>query len=484
MRIEDLIYSDLREQVTIVIDEIESAGTEKLDTFPSLLQDVFQSFYSLSPQLNNSETLTITARQINAEIMNFIMSSDEYRAIKPLTEGRELPAYEAVHEFAKYMLDKLDNLLNTDSGSNAAEVLDSLERQQEQLLSKILAAIENGDLSAKDSVLNMVETLTGKQQQIERLSEIVSQNIRKNRDVIQSALSSAAEKAQETSDIIKSWGNGDNSPQAIQQNAELLRRVQMSSKLCEIVKYLGRYLEVFDNARKSSFNYGRGDKYDTVYGNDFTRALSCEYASLALPETIPIFIKKVQQKKLKQYRKRERITKGYGDIVVCIDESGSMTGDTIAWAKAVALVLLKYTTLKKRSCAMIRFASRGSTATHIFKEAKYTADDVFAFAESFLNGGTDFETPLKSAVKLIESEEFQNADVVFITDGECGISDKFAESFRNKSVQLKFKVTGIVIDTDATDMSFSLEPFCEKVYRLSELTGDDIAADIIKRKFR
>ena len=95
---------------------------------------------------------------------------------------------------------------------------------------------------------------------------------------------------------------------------------------------------------------------------------------------------------------------------------------------------------------------------------------------------TDFETPLTKAVELIESEGFENADVMFITDGECHISDEFASNFRDKSKQLKFKVTGILIDTNEADAGSSLEPFCEKVYRLSEMTGDDIATAIITSK--
>ena len=36
-----------------------------------------------------------------------------------------------------------------------------------------------------------------------------------------------------------------------------------------------------------------------------------------------------------------------------------------------------------------------------------------------------------------------------------------------------------IIDTEEENMTFSLTPFCGKVYRLSEMTGDNIAASII-----
>jgi len=475
-RIERMIYDDLRAQVKTGLDEIEAESTAKLDTFPSLIQDIFLSLYSINPAHYDIDTLTTNTRQFNAEILNYFMNCNQYSNLKSLCEGHELVAYEAVNEFAQHMLEQLEKLLDAD----AIDELNALERRQSELKAKVIEAMESNDPADADSLLVMAENITENEQQIEKLSRMISRNIRQNKDVIQSAITSAMEKAQETSDIIKSWGNGNSSPVAMQQNTELLHRVQSSQKLRDIIKYLGKYREIFDNARKNSFIYGRGEKYDIVLGNDFTRAISSEYAYLSMPETMPLFVRKVQRKTLKQYRKRERITKGYGDIVICIDESGSMAGGSIAWAKAVALVLLEHARKNNRSCAMVRFTSTDKPVTHIFKKGKYTSDDVFNFAESFLGGGTDFETPLTQAVTLIENEDFENADIVFITDGACRISNEFAESFRDKSKQLKIKVTGIIIGAGT---NFSLEPFCEKVYHLNQMNGDSIASDIITSSF-
>jgi len=488
-RIEKMVYGDLREQIKTGLDETEVAGIAKLDTFPALIQDIFMSLYSLNPRRNDIDTLTANARNFNVPLLDFIMECDHYTALKSLCEGRELIAYEAVNAMTQHLLEKLDEILNTD----ALEELDALEHQQTELKTKVsamaqespsdeegIAIMEEGIATTGEGIATMGEGIAENEQQMEQLSQAVSRSIRQSKDAIQSAVTSAMKMAQEASDAIKSWGNGDSSPVAMKQNIELLRRVQSSQKLLDIIKHLGRYREILDNARKSSFTYGRGEKYDIVLGKDFTRAISSEYAYLATPETIPLFIRKVQRKTLKQYRKRERVSKGYGDIVVCIDESSSMAGDPIAWAKAVALVLLEHASQNGRSCVMVRFASDEQPVAHIFTKGKYTSNDVFDFAESFLGGGTDFEAPLKKAVTLIENQGFENADVMFITDGECSISNEFAENFRDKRSQLKFKVAGIVIGSD----EFSLEPFCEKVYHLNQMTGDNIASDIITSFFR
>jgi len=472
LRIEQMIYSDLREQVKVGLDELEADGATQVDTFPSLIQDIFISLYSLSPRYNDPDTLTATTQHFNAPVLDNIINSEQYRAVKALCEGNALVAYETTHEIAQSIVERLDELLDRDS----IEEVEALESKQSQLRAKAQEALAHNDPA---DIQNIAESLAANEQQIDKLSKLVARSVRQSYGVIQDAAAAALDKAQEASATLHSWGAGNSSPQAIKQNMEILRRVQSSEKLRDVIKYLGKFREIYDNARKSSYTYGRGEIYDIVLGKDFTRTLSSEYALLALPETVPLFIRKVQRKALKQYRKRERTTKGHGDIVICIDESGSITGEPIAWAKAVALVLLEHATRNSRSCAMVRFASDVKPVTHIFTKGKYTTEDVFNFAESFLGGGTDFETPLKQAVTLIEDEGFENADIMFITDGFCHISDEFASDFHDKCEQLKFSVTGIIIDANGTSTDSSLVPFCKKVYRLNATDDDNVASDII-----
>jgi len=323
-----------------------------------------------------------------------------------------------------------------------------------------------------------------KQRQIDAVSDMMRRNMRKSKgdfnNIIVFAISSAFQKAEQTDIVIKTWGSEESNPEGMNLNKELLERVRESESILGLIKYLGKYREILTNTRKNNFTFGRGDKYDITLGNDYSRAVSSEYAYLAVPETIPLFIRKVQRKALKQYRKRERISKGYGDIVICLDESSSMKGDPIAWAKAVALTLMESAIKNGRSCAVVRFASKCDHQTHIFKKGQYYTDDIMKFIESFLNGGTDFEWPLSQAAELIIKNGYENADIIFLTDGICAISDEYAALFKDISQQHNFTVTGIVMDAGEPGMTFSLESFCRKVYRLSELTRDEVAADIIR----
>jgi uncharacterized protein with von Willebrand factor type A (vWA) domain len=177
----------------------------------------------------------------------------------------------------------------------------------------------------------------------------------------------------------------------VKTNEELLNKIRRSSKLLEISRIMGRYIKMITDKRKKSFEYGLGQKYDISSGNNLNLCLSSEMALLSTPETQPLFIRKYQIKRLKQYRKRERITKGQGDIIVCVDESSSMK-DCVLWAKALAFALIDIVAKDNRKFALIRFST--DVTTHYFIPGLYTSQNIITAIEGFRNGGTDFEKPL------------------------------------------------------------------------------------------
>jgi uncharacterized protein with von Willebrand factor type A (vWA) domain len=260
-------------------------------------------------------------------------------------------------------------------------------------------------------------------------------------------------------------------------NYDVLSKVRRNPKLLEISRIMGRYIKMIAEKRKNSFEYGLGQKYDISLGKNLNLCLSSEMALLRTPETQPLFMKKYMEGKLKQYRKREPEVKGQGDIIVCVDESLSMNDNNyILWAKALAFALLDIATKGKRKFAMVRFCERAET--HLFLPNEYTSQDLITAIEGFMRGGTNFEKPLTEACRLINENGFENADVIFITDGICAISNDFAEYFKQQKAG-GFNVRGILLGYDAGG---SLEQFCDKVYRLSDLGLDEIAQQIISDK--
>ena len=86
---------------------------------------------------------------------------------------------------------------------------------------------------------------------------------------------------------------------------------------------------------------------------------------------------------------------------------------------------------------------------------------------------------MNEALRLIKEEGFNNADIVFITDGECVLSQEYISKLQKEQADLRFTITGILLDQESKGMDFSLKAFCQNIYRTSELTGDAVVAKVI-----
>ena len=102
-------------------------------------------------------------------------------------------------------------------------------------------------------------------------------------------------------------------------------------------------------------------------------------------------------------------------------------------------------------------------------------------AKTFLGGGTNFKQPLDEAIRLMDTG-FENADIVFLTDGRCELPEDYLAKLRKEQTARKFTVTGILLDAGSPGMDFSLTPFCQKIYRTSELAGDEIVRGLVTQR--
>lgn len=487
-RLEDGIYRELHAE-DAAMNEIERSAGKKLKSFPDLSRDVFQSFYSLMPRRNEEAALSVAARKFNAPILEHITKSEAYPTLKEVCEGRELPAYEAASEFVSAASDELDELMSRlGGGKDALHTLEKLEQGREttaQRLSELLKQLDASrpdDPALKDEVIKAANEAESKGRQVEAVAKLIDSGALQSKQavegIVHQAMSAASEKAEEARSIIGAWSNEPGNLQRTPTNLALLERVRANESLRDISRYLGRFREIFAQGKRNGYAYGRGEKYSLELGNDLSRALTSELAMLAAPETLPLFLRKYQRRQIKQYRRREPIYKGAGDMICCLDESGSTAGECAAWGKAVAMTLLEIAESEGRKFALIHFSGPGSIKTDLFLPKQTQMEDKLLAAETFLDGGTDFRTPLDEALRLMREEDFDNADIVFITDGECNLPPEYISELREEQSARRFTITGILLDQGNVGMDFSLKPFCQNIYRTSELTGEQIVKKI------
>lgn len=126
-------------------------------------------------------------------------------------------------------------------------------------------------------------------------------------------------------------------------------------------------------------------------------------------------------------------------------------------------------------CVDVLFARSSSCRVDIFRPGEYSLEDKLTAAETFLGGGTNFERPIREAIHLMESEGFEMADVVFITDGECELSDACRQELQSAQATYHFTATGVLLDEGHAGMGFSLESFCQNVHQTNSLFGANVA---------
>lgn len=488
-KLESSIYRDLRAE-DAAMDEIEQDAGKKLKSFPALSQDVFQSFYSLVPRRNEETSLSVAARKFNAPILEHMTKSEEYPTLKEVCEGRELPAYEAASEFASEVSGELDDLLPQLSGKQGAlHTLEKLEQSEEQAAKRLNDLLEQRSASHRSDpaldadVVKAANEAEGRHRQVAAVTKLIDDSALQGGDeiksIVQAAVATAAERAEDVQGIIGAWSSEPGNLKRTPENLALLKRVRESAALWDISKYLGRFREMLAQKKQNGYAYGRGEKYSLELGDDLSRALTSELAMLAAPETLPLFLRKYQHRQIKQYRRREPVYKGAGDIICCLDESGSTAGDLAAWGKAVALTLLEIAQSEGRKFALVHFSGPGRFQTDVFLPRQSSLEEKLRASETFLGGGTDFQTPLAEAERLMREGGFENADIAFITDGECSLPETCVEMLQKAQSELRFTVTGILLDEGNAGMDFSLKPFCQNIYRTSELTGDQIVEEIV-----
>lgn len=68
-------------------------------------------------------------------------------------------------------------------------------------------------------------------------------------------------------------------------------------------------------------------------------------------------------------------------------------------------------------------------------------------------------------------------DILFITDGDCSVSDKFKQEFKRIKEEKEFACKGVLVDMGRSRSSDStLKQFCDDVIRISniaDLTNSD-----------
>lgn len=135
-----------------------------------------------------------------------------------------------------------------------------------------------------------------------------------------------------------------------------------------------------------------------------------------------------------------------GPIIVCLDTSGSMMGARETVAKCMTLECARQARTTNRPCFLYAFSGPGDCMELELKVSAKGLSDLLAFLEGSFHGGTDVDEPFERALARLDTEEWENADILLVTDGEIKpMQEDLLDALDQRKSERGLKVHGLVV---------------------------------------
>ena len=467
------IHSEVKD-FTVVEKSLRKIAGEPAS---AAMADEFFSLVKALPIVKDIKSVRPSHR-VNASIMAEQMKMSEYESLRSTSIGDPIGtalAAIAMEPHLEILYDKLK-----EQQKLAQSIEDQMQEYQEMQEDKKSAeqmhqeALDNNDDQKAQDYQNQTELIEASMEALkeeiqnngQELDQQLGEQSQTIRHELGKALSEANKDAEQQSALGTAWGLDRGALQRMDATRRLeLSKKMKTSKFKRLAELVGPMMRMAWAAQQRKVNYTPEEIYDVTVGNDIPHMLPSEYLYLSHPVLRMDWMRRYMNSSLLQYALRGSDKVAKGGIIFCEDGSGSMSGENEIWAKAVGLALLQIAKMQKRPFTGIHFGGPGEIKTFEFttteKEFKsHTVygdveadlsgvESVMDFAEVFFAGGTDFVTPLSRALDQLRAEYEKygatKGDIVFVTDGACGVPDAWLKEFKEEQSRLGFRVFGIVI---------------------------------------
>lgn len=215
---------------------------------------------------------------------------------------------------------------------------------------------------------------------------------------------------------------------------DLARELSKNPEFLKIMKWAGRMAMTGRAKARQRRGGGSAETVDVTTGglSDICDVVPAELLGLVDPDLEILLDKSIAEESLQIEKKRDRDPEERGPVVACVDESGSMDGDRLVWAKAVAFAMFLRCVEENRPFAVVRFDSGHEIVNFRYpRQAKW--DDLERWLKGFRCGGTNIPRALLAADRFIQNQAgFKKADVLLVTDGHGGFWHDMADEMRGR----------------------------------------------------
>lgn len=286
------------------------------------------------------------------------------------------------------------------------------------------------------------------------------------------AADKAAQQAQknvdDAQDAASAFGleKGQGGSLDMQAVKKLLKRCAKSERLKGIVNLAGRFRRLAAAKQRVKTQHGMDDVIGIKPSDEVHRLIPAEMLLLGDPTMKIDLMRRIAEKQAlcREHQGVERVAKG--PVMVWVDESGSMNGERIQTAKALALAVAWVARKQKRWCSLVGFSSTGQLNSVALPPGKWDENEIIRWCEHFFNGGTNI--PFSYAEELFNQTKAPRGktDILLITDGETYSDQGVLQKFLVWKKENKAKVISLVLDCDGQ----TIAPYTDELHKMGSIS--------------
>ena len=489
----DLWFFEDMVAISPVMQETLEKGCDIYPTFEYMYQDIFLSLYKYKVTLLPENDIHLSTR-LNRKFAECYLNTPEYIKLRQNCRLDQFNAAVGTEIIGNKLLNIVEETMNKikEKEETVKKMQELLKKEQE--MDDILEENEEMD----DLLQSLIANGQGNSSQAQQLQQQINQNLA-NQQAMQQLANKIAEEMDdlieeddiaseiatksgkvfdeasmqvaEVADYVEAWGLGEGERCRVPyyEKKTAIEKIRKSSKLRKLTDIIGRFKESAITEQKKKTKNGAVEISSVTVGKKIEDVLPSERAMLSNETTKADFYNKYSEGRLLSYSKESNKSKNKGPIILCCDESGSMSGNRETWSKAFTMGVLEIAQIQKRDFAFIAYSSRANDPI-IINKGEISPNKVITICEEFIDGGTNFESPLRKALDLIKDSTFKNADILFVTDGDCCVSDSFKKEFKRIKEEKEFACKGILINMGSWRSSdATLKEFCDDVVNISDV---------------
>lgn len=465
------MFSDLAEETDIVHEAIDAEKSATRSRVASFAFDTWLSLMKYSPKDSGY------GGALEQEMLKRLRMTPSYSELRAETMGDDVAAMvgmtSLVRESYRNISKELQDAANSErrlkqEAEDAAQYADQLNEDEPG--SERHEEAEREADAAAEKARRAEAALKAK----------VKSEGRKIQVAVAKAVEKAAEKASALNVVCRTFGNGVDEMsggfgvEAKFKMAETLAKSNV--RFDYLMKVLGRVVAEALRKQASKTQHEAGEIVDVTLGNDIASLVDDELVALRHPQLRRLALARLADEASQVHDVQMKETLGRGDVVVLLDESGSMSGEREAQAKAITLALV-HVAMKQKRRVTVHFFQSQVTCTVDIKPSDAAKVDITGMsvaaramvkiAERGTAGGTSFDSPLTEAMKqLAASESKDKADVLMITDGECVVSDDTLAAVATTKQATGARFYSMVIGTGTTE---ALAKFSDRIWKGNDL---------------